>query len=78
MTKIDYSVREKIIQLWKDQNNISQISKMLDLSRCGVRETIIKFNLTGNVKDRIRSGRPEKMSVRDKRRLVILSKKIQK
>ena len=47
----------------------------MDLSRCGVRETIKKFNLTVSIKDRTRSGRPQKLSLRDKRQLIILSKK---
>ncbi len=55
--------------LYQSGLNLSKISKQLKISRCCVRNTIIKFEKHGIFEDLKRSGRPKALSERNVREL---------
>lgn len=70
MSKKELSVseRELIINLHvKQRMSYSEISKQISRSRSTIQRTIDRFRNSGQVESKARSGRPSKLSVRDKR-----------
>lgn len=73
MPKITEFVRHKIIILHLQGHSQRQISKQTAYSRSGVQAVIKKFEESGQVEDRKRSGRPRKLSKSDEKFLRVSS-----
>lgn len=62
------------ISILRDQGlSVSEIARRLEISRCAVRYNLQKIEETGTYKDRARSGRKKKTSIREDRQLVRMS-----
>jgi transposase len=55
-------IRAQAVALYQSGLNLSKISKQLKISRCRVRNAIIKFEKHGIFEDLKRSGRPKPVS----------------
>ena len=66
---IEPFIRPQIVALCRSGMNMSQVSKQLKISRCCVRNAIMKYENQGRFTDSKRSGRPKKLSERDEREL---------
>lgn len=62
-------IRPQAVALYQSGLNMNKISKQLNVSRCCVRNAIMKFENQGKFVDSERSGRPKKISERDEREL---------
>ena len=61
--------RAQAVALYQSGMNMNKVSKQLKISRCCVRNAIMKFENQGRFTDSKRSGRPNKLSERDEREL---------
>lgn len=75
MPRISNSKRLEILRLINDGLNQSQVARECSVSRCAVQNIIKKQNLGLPIQDRPRSGRPQVLNERDRRKVVIESKK---
>ena len=66
---IEPYVRAQAVALYQSGLNLSKISKRLQVSRCCVRNAIIKFGEYTKFDDMKRSGRPKSLSDRNIREL---------
>jgi transposase len=62
--------RLKVIRLHGEGHSQGAIQRKLGVSPKFIKNTLNRFNETGGVKDRPRSGRPQRLSSEDKKRLV--------
>lgn len=73
MAKISDYVRHQIIFLHQEGKSLQEIAKKTKASVTGIRNVIKKFNETGSVSDRKRSGRPTKLKKDDEKYLRVRS-----
>ena len=73
MAKLTQFDRHKIVILHQQGKSQRAIARLTGFSRCGVQEVLKKFEETGEVKDRKRSGRPKKLSESDEKYLKVTS-----
>jgi transposase len=74
MGRISNEKRKSIIQLDNEGYSQRAITKMVNVSRQAIQALLQKFRVTGTIEDRVKSVRPLKTSVRERRCLVRLSK----
>ena len=67
-------IRAQAVALYQSGLNMNKISKQLKVSRCCVRNAVIKFKNQGTFVDSKRSGRPKKISTRGERELKRLTR----
>jgi transposase len=67
--------RIELIAMYKNNNPIRKISKKLGIEPKTVRNYVKKFDSTGSVKEKKRSGRPPKLTVKQKVRVALISKR---
>ena len=65
----------KIVDEMKNKKSQRQVAEEFGVSRRSVQEIYKKFLNTTSVADRYRSGRPAKTTLRERRHLIIMSKK---
>jgi transposase len=75
MPRISFEKRKYIVLLHQEGKSQRSIAKLLQVSRCGVQEILHKYKKTGSVEDRQKTGRKQKTTARDQRKLVRLSKR---
>ncbi|KAL3974221.1 trafficking protein particle complex subunit 2 [Sarotherodon galilaeus] len=73
MPKITRFDRHKIVLLHQQGEPQRTISRKLGISRHGVQCVLKKFQQTGQVEDKRRSGRPKKLSTADEQYLKVMS-----
>ena len=66
MPKILINDRNRIIVLHEEGYSQVNIAKRVNCSRASVQKIVKKYNETGDVVDKKKSGRPKKLSLRDK------------
>lgn len=74
MPQIDIRKRAEVLTMWREGKSQSFISRQLEISRCAVQHIIKKCKCHKSKENMPRSGRPRKMSSKDERKLVRLSK----
>ena len=74
MPRISIDNRKLVVRYSQEGVTQKEIAKVLNISRRSVQYIIKKFKLTGDVKDRPKSGRNRILSDREERRLVRISK----
>ena len=62
-------IRAQAVALYHYGLNLSKISKQLKISRCCVRNAIVKYETIGDFDDSKRPGRPKRLSDRNIREL---------
>ena len=65
MPKISINDRNRIIVLYEEGYSQVNIAKRVNRSRTSVQKIVKKYNETGDVVDKKKSGRPKKLSLRD-------------
>ena len=75
MPRIELDIRRLIIQDVFNGKSLQEVAKLYDCSHVTVKKIKDKFMKTNDVKDLLKSGRPSKTSEREKRVLVMKSKK---
>ncbi|XP_065664520.1 uncharacterized protein LOC136086168 [Hydra vulgaris] len=78
MSKISINNRMGIIVLHKEGYSQVKIATRVNCSRASVQKIVQKYNKTGDVVDKKKSGRPEKLSLRDEQFLKITALRIRK
>lgn len=68
--EISFAKREQVVQLHKGGKTFRQISKELKISLCAIHNILKKKKETGVVDNKPRSGRPRKLTMRERRRVV--------
>ena len=71
MPKISINDRDRIIVLHEECYSQVNIAKCVNCSRAPVQKIVQKYNETGDVVDKKKSGRPKKLSLRDEQFLKI-------
>ncbi len=69
MAKNSEDLKKRIVALHKDGVGYKKIAKTLELSCSMVAKTIQRFNRTGSTQNRLRHGRPKKLSARAQRHI---------
>jgi transposase len=67
MVKLSIDVRQQIVDMFKKGENHCNIARTLNIGRTTIRKVCLKFQETGSVFDKKRSGRPKKLTERDTR-----------
>ena len=62
MVKLSLDVREQIVDMFQKGENYSNISRALSIDRTTIRKVCLKFQKTGSVIDKKRSGKPKKLT----------------
>ena len=73
MVKINYEIRQDVIERLKNGISQAEVARQLHISRCGVQSILKKFHTSGSVNNLPRSGRPRKSNERSDRKLSRLS-----
>ena len=73
MAKLTQFDRHKIVVLHQQGKSQRAIARVTGFSRCGIQAVIKKFEETGEVKDRKRSGRAKTLSASDEQYLKVNS-----
>ena len=71
MPKISINDRNRIIVLHEEGYSQVNIAKRVNCSRASVQKIVKKYNETGDIVDKKKSGRPNKLSLRDEQFLKI-------
>ena len=71
MPKISINDRNRIIVLHEEGYSQVNIAKRVNCSRASVQKIVKKYNQTGDVVDKEKSGRPKMLSLRDEQFLKI-------
>lgn len=74
MPSIDEAKRLRVLALLNEGKSQTAIARELGIARGSVQYIIKKYQATGDIRDRQRSGRPSKTTPRERRRLVLLAK----
>jgi len=75
MVKLSVNLRQEIVKMFQTGKNQSNFSRALNIGRTTVRKVWLKFQGTGSVSDKKRSGRPKILSERQTRLLTRTSRK---
>ncbi|CAH2219434.1 extracellular calcium-sensing receptor-like [Pelobates cultripes] len=67
--ELSEDLKKRIVALHKDGRVYKQIAKTLKLSCIAVGKTIQRFHKTGSTQNRLRHGRPKKLSARAQRHI---------
>ena len=67
--------RKIILNLYKMNKSYNEIAQIINRSRFTVRSVIKRFKSEENLENQIRSGRPSKVTIREKRKIVNIVKK---
>ena len=65
--KLDYSVRQAIVNLHKEKHTIREISEKVKRSKSVVDRVVKSYNDTGKIVSAFKTGRPRKTSIREDR-----------
>ena len=65
--KFDYSVRQAIVKLHKEEHSIREISEKVKRSKSVVGKVVKSYNDTGKIVRAFKTGRPHKTSAREDR-----------
>ena len=65
MVKLSFDMREQIVHMFQKGENHYNIARALNIGRTTIRKVCLKFQETGSVFDKKRSGRPKKFTERD-------------
>ncbi|XP_065658238.1 uncharacterized protein LOC136082744 [Hydra vulgaris] len=65
----------QVVGMNKSGLSNQEIGPQLEISECSVRTKLKNYNEYGIVKDKSRSGRPKKMSERDKNKAIMLARR---
>ena len=75
MGRVSLQKRETIVQMHEEGSTQVHISKALKISRRAVQYTLNKHRSHASLLDKPRTGRPRKLSLRDKRKILVTSKR---
>ena len=67
MVKLSIDMREQILHMFQKSENHCNIAKALNIGRTTIRKVSLKFQETGSVFDKKRSGRLKKFTERETR-----------
>ena len=68
--ELSQDLRDLIIKLHKEKNSQREIAKIVGKSRSTIQKIITKFQITGNTKNKIRTGRPSIFTEKESRMIV--------
>lgn len=74
MPRISLDKRVQIVQLIQRGESQRCVSRSLGVSRCAIQAIYKKFVDTGSVENKVKMGRPQRTSLREKRTLIRLSR----
>lgn len=72
--EISISERKIIIKLWNDGNSYRKIGQTIDRTYSSVQRVVTNFKKIGILTSKPRSGRPKKLSVREERKIINMTK----